>query len=415
MHYKYGFYKDCKEFSIRDENLLMELRQNKLNIQLTGADEVKRSLLNPIESKRLSEIVSRGERIVIITSDMTRPMPSKTVLPEVLNELYLGGIKDEDIKIIFALGSHRKQTEAEMRYLVGDDIFDRIKCIDSDPDDCMRLGHTTSGTPVDVFSEVIKADRRICIGNIEFHYFAGYSGGAKAIMPGVSSRAAIQNNHSAMVHKDSKAGFMSANPVRCDIEEVIKFVSIDFIVNVVLDEDKNIIKAVSGHHILAHTEGCRFLDSLYKVKIPQKADIVVTTPGGYPKDINLYQAQKALDNAKHAVRDGGIIILIASCKEGLGEGTFEKWILESTNPQSMIDDIEENFELGGHKAAAIALVRKKAKIFVVSDLPDDIARKTFMEPFNDVGAALSQAFGELGHNAKVILMPFGGSTLPILD
>lgn len=415
MNYKCGFNKDCKEFIIKDKNVIMELRQNHIDSPLLDSAEVRRSLENPINSKRISEIVKRGERVVIITSDITRPMPSSIVLPEVLKELYAGGIKDEDIKIVFALGSHRKQTEAEMRYIVGDDIFTRIKCIDSDADDCMRLGYTTYGTPIDIFSEVVKADRRICLGNIEFHYFAGYSGGSKAIMPGVSSREAIQNNHSAMVNENSKAGFLSGNPVRNDIEEVEKYITIDFILNVVLDEDKKIIKSFGGHHIFAHREGCNFLDALYKVRIPRKADIVITSPGGYPKDINLYQAQKALDNAKHAVKDGGIIILVASCNEGIGEETFKRWIMTSTNTKKMIQDIEDNFELGGHKAAAIAMVREKAKIFSVTDLDEEITGKIFMKPFSSVNDALSQAFKELGSKAEVILMPYGGSTLPISD
>ncbi|MCX8130688.1 MAG: nickel-dependent lactate racemase [Clostridia bacterium] len=414
MQFKYGFGKTYKEFSIEDKNVLMELRQNEVKIELSGSEEVARAIKNPIDTKRLSEIVKRGERIVIITSDITRPMPSKIVLPPLIEELASGGIKDEDIKIVFALGSHRKHTEEEMKYLVGEDIYSRIKCVDSDPEDCMRLGSTSSGTPVDIYSEVAKADRRICLGNIEFHYFAGYSGGAKAIMPGVSTRDAIQANHSAMVKEAAKAGAIDDNPVRKDIDEVAQFVPIDFIVNVVLDEQKNVIKAVAGHYKFAHREGCRFLDSLYKVEIPEKADIVVATPGGYPKDINLYQAQKALDNAKHAVKDGGIIIMLASCAEGLGEEVFERWIRNAKSPDSMIEDIQKNFELGGHKAAAIALVQKKAKIYLVSDLDKNFVKSMFMEPFDDMNAALKQAFIEQGNEAKVILMPYGGSTLPVM-
>lgn len=414
MHFRYGFCKTFKDFSIPDQNILVELKPNEVKVELTGAAEVENAIRNPVGSKRLYELVSPGERIVIITSDITRPLPSKYILPALLEELQLGGVDLEDVTVVFALGSHRKHTEEEMKYLVSEAVHSKVRCIDSDMGKCVRMGVTSSGTPVDIFEEVARADRRICLGNIEFHYFAGYSGGAKAIMPGVSSRDAIQANHSAMVKDAAKAGAMSDNPVRLDIEEVVKFVPIDFIVNVVLDEKKNIIKAVAGHHVEAHREGCRFLDNLYKVRIPQKADIVITTPGGYPKDINLYQAQKALDNSKHAVRDGGIVILIASCTEGFGEEVFERWILNSTTPGQMVKDIEENFELGGHKAAAISLVRQKAKIFVVSDMDAGLARKIFMEPFDDVTVALEKAFEELGSDAKVILMPYGGSTLPVL-
>jgi len=414
LNYKYGFGKGFIEFSINEKNVLMELRQNSVNIGLTGEDEVRRALDNPIGSKKLSEIVKPGEKTVIITSDITRPLPSKVVLPPVIEELLKAGLKYEDITVVFALGSHRKHTEEEKKYLVGDEIYEKVRCVDSDASDCVHLGTTSCGTPVDVFSVVAKADRRICLGNIEYHYFAGYSGGVKAIMPGVSTREAIQENHSNMVKDAACAGALDDNPVRLDIEEVVNFVPVDFIVNVVLDESKKIIKAVAGHHKLAHREGCKFLDSLYKVEIPEKADIVVATPGGYPKDINLYQAQKALDNAKHAVRDGGVIILVASCSEGLGEKVFERWMLNAESPDSLISDIQSNFELGGHKAAAIALVLKKARIFLVSDLDDEFVKGLFMEPFKDVDSALEEAFKILGADAKVILMPYGGSTLPVV-
>ncbi len=412
MNFRYGYGKGYKEFSINDENILAELRQNSVEIGLTGAAEVERAIENPIGSEKLRHIVKPGEKIAIITSDITRPMPSRIVLPVVLKELEKAGVDRDDITIVFALGSHRKHTEEEKKYLVGEEIYNSIKCVDSDTRECVHLGTTKNGTPVDIFRCVAEADRRICLGNIEFHYFAGYSGGAKAIMPGVSTRDAIQANHSRMVTDEARTGALDNNPVRLDIDEVAEFVPIDFIVNVVLDEKKQIIKAVAGHYIYAHREGCRFLDSLYKVEIPEKADIVLTTPGGYPKDINLYQAQKALDNAKNAVKDGGIIILLASCTEGFGEKVFERWMMNADSPDTLINNIQQNFELGGHKAAAIALVQKKAKIFLVSDMDEKLVRKMFMYPFKDVNDAINAAFEEKGPQAKILLMPYGGSTLP---
>ncbi|MCH5138646.1 nickel-dependent lactate racemase, partial [Clostridiaceae bacterium UIB06] len=352
---------------------------------------------------------------VIVTSDITRPMPSKIVLPVVIEELNNTGVKDDDITIVFALGSHRAHTEEEKKYLVGEEVFSRIKCIDSSSTEFVHLGMTANGTPVDINKVVAQADRRICLGNIEYHYFAGYSGGAKAIMPGVSTRASIQANHSRMVEEEAKAGNIKTNPVRLDIEAVEKFVPIDFIVNVVLDSNKQIIKAVAGHYIEAHREGCKFLDDFYKIQIEEKADIVITTPGGYPKDLNLYQAQKALDNSKHAVKDGGIIILVASCKEGLGEKTFQDWMLNTEKSEDMIEKIKKNFQLGGHKAAAIAMILQKAKIYLVSELEPDFVRSIFMEPFDNVQSAIDAAFEEKGNDSKIVLMPFGGSTLPSLD
>lgn len=413
MQYKYGYGKECRTFEIEDKNIIAELGQNKVEIALTGIDEVCRALQNPIGTEKLRSIVKPGEKVAIITSDITRPMPSKLVLPPLIEELCEAGIEYEDITIVFALGSHRKHTEEEMKYLVGNEVFNKIRCVDSDMKKCKMLGTTTRGTPVEIFDEVVNANRRICIGNIEFHYFAGYSGGAKAIMPGVSTRAAIQANHSSMVRDEARAGAIDDNPVRQDIEEVGKFVPIDFILNVILDENKQVIKAVAGHPVEAHRVGCAFLDSLYKVQIPRRADIVITTPGGYPKDINLYQAQKALDNAKHAVREGGIIILMAACTEGYGEEVFERWINASSSPDELVTRIRNNFELGGHKAAAIALVEKKARIFIVAEMSCEMSAKLYMEPFESMDLALAKAFDVLGEDAGVLLMPHGGSTLPV--
>ena len=414
MKVELGFGKQKLKVDIEDKNLLEILKPNTLDGTIDQIEEVRHALKNPIGTKRLKDIVKPGEKIAIITSDITRPMPSKLILPEVIKELLQAGVDPKNIKIVFALGNHRKHTEEEKRQLVGEDIFSKVQCIDSDGRNFINMGKTSHGTPVDIYRKVALADRRICLGNIEYHYFAGYSGGAKAIMPGVSSREAIQENHSMMVREEAKAGEIGQNPVRQDLEEAISFVPIDFIVNVVLNEKKEIVKAVAGHYIEAHREGCKFLDSIYKISIKEPADIVIVSPGGYPKDINMYQAQKALDNAKHAVKDGGIIIWVASCREGLGEKVFEKWITQADHPNDMVKKIKSNFQLGGHKAAAIGMVLNRCEIYMVSELRDEIVKEAFLIPFHDVDSALQQAFYKLGNDSKVIVMPYGGSTLPVL-
>lgn len=398
-----------------DDNLVMGiLEPNKIELGLTGVEEVKRSLQNPIGSPRLNQIVKKGEKVVIITSDITRPMPSYKVIPAILDELYEIGVAKEDIAVVFALGSHRPHTEEEKIQLVGERVYNEVSCIDSDPNDYVRLGVTKRGTPVDIFRLVAEADKRICIGNIEYHYFAGYSGGSKAIMPGVSTPAAIQANHRNMLHEDARAGILDGNPVREDLDEAIEHCPIDFIVNVVLDENKEIIHSVAGDYIKAHREGCKFLDRIYKKELKEKADIVIVSQGGAPKDINLYQTQKALENAKYAVRDGGIIILVGSCKEGMGNKSFESWMVEGETPDELIDRIRKNFTLGGHKAAAIAGVLKKARVFLVSELEPDFVRSIFLEPYSTVQEAYEDALKELGDVEKVLIMPYGGSTLPVI-
>lgn len=299
-----------------------------------------------------------------------------------------------------------------MRRLVGDAIYERYRCVDSDPADCVHMGVTDRGTPVDVTRAVAEADRRICLGNIEYHYFAGYSGGAKAIMPGVSTRDAIQSNHSRMVEREAAAGSLDGNPVREDIEQAVSCCPVDFILNVVLDEHKKVIRAVAGDVVRAHRAGCRFLDTLYLKEIDSRADIVVVSQGGAPKDLNLYQTQKALDNAKHAVKSGGTVILVGSCREGFGEKTFEQWMTTAPTSHSMVERIAEDFQLGGHKAAAIAMVLEDAEICLVSELDEKLVSEIFLRPFGAVQTAFDYAFEKHGTDAKVIVMPYGGSTLP---
>lgn len=413
MEIELGFGSGSQTLRVPDENLAGVLLPNPVEKGLAGEAEVVRALMEPIGAPRLKDIVKPGERVAVVTSDITRPMPTHKVMPALLEELYLGGVKPGDVTLVFALGSHRKQTAEERRRLAGEQAFREIACIDGDPADCVHIGVTSRGTPVDIVRVVAEADRRICLGNIEYHYFAGYSGGAKAIMPGVSTRAAIQNNHSRMVDQRACAGRLAGNPVREDIEEATAMVGVDFILNVVLDEHKQIVRAVAGEVTQAHRTGCAFLDGLYGKPLKEKADIVVASQGGAPKDLNLYQTQKALDNAAQAVAQGGVIVLVGSCKEGLGEGVFQEWMTSAKDPDSLIQRIERDFQLGGHKAAAIAMVLKKADIYLVSELPPDFVRQMFMTPFSSVQAAFDAAMRKCGRNAKTLVMPFGGSTLPL--
>ena len=412
MIFDIGYGNGTQQLNVPDHNLLKVLHANEVAYDLTGEAEVRRALEAPIGTPRLREIVKPGEKIAIITSDISRPMPTHVVMPAVLDELYAAGVDPKDVTLVFALGSHRHQTEEEHRKLAGERAFREIRCEDSTPETCIHLGVTRAGTPVDISRTVAEADRRIGLGNIEYHYFAGYSGGAKALMPGCSTPAAIQNNHSMMVDERACAGNLEGNPVRADIEEAERLCPLDFILNVVLDEDKQIIKAVAGDVTKAHREGCRFLDGLYSVAIPERADIVVVSQGGAPKDLNLYQTQKALDNAKHAIKDGGTIVLAGSCREGLGSAKFEEWITEAKAPQDLIDRLGAHFELGGHKAAAIAMVMQHANIKLVSEMEPDFVRSIFFEPYDDLQKAFDDALAQQGPDATVIVMPHGGSTLP---
>ena len=413
MKLEFGYGTGVQTVEVPDQNLLAELVSNPMTHARTGEAAVRHALQHPIGSEKLHKLVKPGQKVAIITSDISRPMPTWQVMPAVLDELYAAGVAGEDITLVFALGSHRNHTEEEMRHLAGERAFREVRCMDSTPDDCVHMGVTSRGTDVDITRVVAEADVRICLGNIEFHYFAGYSGGAKAIMPGVSTPRAIQQNHRMMVSPDACAGKLVGNPIREDLEEAGAICGIDFIVNVVLDEHKQIVYAVAGDVTEAHRAGCAYLDQMYRKPIPQRADIVLVSQGGAPKDANLYQTQKALDNAKHAVKKGGTVILIGACQEGFGSQVFESWLREAESSHALVERIGREFCLGGHKAAAIGMVLEDARIDFVSEMDEETVKSIFLVPQPDAQTAFDQAMARYGENATVIAMPFGGATLPI--
>ena len=413
MILEFGYGNGVQTVDVPDKNLLDVLVSNPMKHERTGEDAVRFALENPIGSRKLRDLARPGQKVVIITSDISRPLPSFDVIPAVLDELSAAGVPDADITVVFGLGSHRNHTEEERIKLVGKAIYERVRCIDSDPSDCVRYGVTKRGTPVDITRSVAEADFRICLGNVEFHYFAGYSGGYKAIMPGCSTPAAIQANHRMMVEAAAHAGKIEGNPIREDIEEGGAMVGADFIVNAVLDEHKHIVYAAAGDVTLAHRDACAYLDRMYVKRIEKRADIVIVSQGGAPKDANLYQTQKALDNSKHAVRKGGTIILVGACPEGLGSKVFEEWLLEAEKPQDLIERVHKAFRLGGHKAAAIAMVLEDTHIDLVSEMDDDFVRRLFLTPRHSVQEAFDAALLRYGTDATVIAMPFGGATLPV--
>jgi nickel-dependent lactate racemase len=378
--------------------------------------EVRRALDNPIASPTLTQVVEnmKPRKIAILVSDLTRPSPSHIIVPPILEELNRAGVKREQIKIVFGLGFHRKMSEEEMKKAVGEEVFERYECINHDIDNCVYIGETSRGTPIEVFRPVIESDLIIATGNLELHWFVGYSGGYKALLPGVCSKRTIEKNHSLMLSENAIAGNINS-PVRLDIEEAGAMTNVRFIVNVVLNSKKQIVKAVAGHPIAAHREGVKYIDAMYKVPIAKKYDVVIASCGGFPKDINLYQAQKGLDNASHAVKDDGTIVLVAECREGFGERTFEEWMRKAKSPDEPLQWIRSNFVLGGHKAVGFCRVLKKADIFLCSSMDENVVREIFMTPFIDPQRAIDAALEKHGKSASVLLMPYANSTLAMLE
>lgn len=403
---------EVQEVEIDQEHFLGILEHRPVSKSAPAGLGLEAALACPVGSTRLREMVAPGERVAVVTSDITRPFPSREVLPAVLWELAAGGVRRQDITIVLAIGNHRFHTEAEKVRLVGEEVYKHYQVLDADGSQALPVGTTSRGTPLQIFAPVAEADRRVLLGNVEYHYFAGYSGGVKALVPGCASHETIQRNHGHMVEVGAEAGSLESNPVRQDLEEILNFLPVDFIFNVVLDENKKVLAAYGGHPIQAHRQAAQYLDAIYRVEVCQLADIVIASAGGYPKDINLYQAQKAIDNAWRAVRPGGILILVAQCLEGLGDEVLERWAGEASSPDELINRARTAFELGGHKAAAIAMVAKKISIFLVSELDPVWAQKLFLVPFSDLAQALAEARNRLGPHPSILVIPQAGSVLP---
>ena len=368
---------------------------------------IKEALQHPIGSLPLNEIVHPKEKVVIVTSDSTRPFPTQVVLPYVVEELINSGISKDDITVMFAIGSHRHLSEQERKQLAGVEV----SLVDSEETRMRYVGTTARGTPVEVDERLLLADRVIVMGNVEYHYFAGFSGGAKAIVPGCASHKTIAANHSWMTHVQAQAGVIRGNPVREDIEEAASMVKVDFIVNVVLNTEKEIVTCYAGDVTEAHRKAVLDLKNMYACPILHQYDIVVVADGGYPKDRNLYQTQKALANAIYAIKEGGTIILVGGCREGYGNPVFETWMKKYHSPDEMICEIQKHFVLGGHKAVSFAKAKKKADLYLVSsgiDVSDTFikGRRNLQDTFDEVI--------KCKNSPSVLIMPHGGSTLPVI-
>lgn len=406
MIIKIPYGKEKITLDILDKNIQDIISEKENNFFMNEKNIIDKALKNPVGSVKLSELSKGSKNACIIVSDITRPCPSYKFLPSILQELISGGVDYKDIKIILALGIHRKHNEIEKKQLVGDFCYEKVKIMDSNPLLTRKIGTTSFGTPVEVFKEVLNNNLLIATGNIEYHYFAGYSGGAKAVMPGICSRNSIQANHKMMLDEKSVAGNYLDNPIRRDIEEAGKLVGIDFIFNVILDEHKKIIDAIAGSNNEAWIEGVKRYNSLYNIEVASRADIVIVSPGGFPKDINLYQAQKALDNVKDLAEEGGTIILIALCNERFGEDVFENWMEDARDYELICRRLKENFELGGHKAVAISKVTSSKNVFLYSDFDKKTTQKMGFAKITDIQLYLNERI-KRDNKLKITIVPNG--------
>jgi len=389
--------------------------KEKPNVQDAGA-EIERALKEPIASKRLSEIAKPEHKIAVVVDDATRPAPSHLMVPPILNELNVAGVNDENVTVIFGCGTHRAVTREEAVRLLGDAVLNRVKAVSHDckAQDLVYAGTTQKhGTKVYLNRVFAEADVKILTGDVGFHYYAGYGGGRKSILPAVSGEETIKHNHAMILHSNARTGVLDGNPVHEDMVEAAQLAKVNFILNVVTDSKGEIVKAFAGDLEQAFYEGVKAVDEMYRVPVDRKADIVVVSSGGYPADLNLFQAYKGVDSALEVVKRGGVVILVAECPEGHGNQVFYDWMVKFNDLRAVEREIKRNFILGGHKAYYLMKALQKVQIFLVSLMPDFYATNIFkLKTARAVNDALSEAFNIVGKKAKIWVMPYGNFTLP---
>lgn len=366
--------------------------------EFDGKELVRRALQSPVESEKLCDLSKSKQNIVIIASDHTRPVPSKIIIPEMLREIRKGN-PNADITILIATGCHRGTTKQELINKFGEEIVENEKIYIHDCDErekLVNIGVLPSGGQCEINKIAFDADLLVAEGFIEPHFFAGFSGGRKSVLPGVAGRTTVLANHCSefIAHKKARTGILKDNPIHNDMVWAAKKAKLAFIVNVVLNSKKEPIFAVAGDFEKAHKKGTNFIASLCAVKaVP--ADIVISTNGGYPLDQNVYQAVKGMTAAEATVNDGGVIIMLAKSNDGIGGDHFYHQLADEADINKTMNIFlsrGRNETIPDQWQTQILLrILMRAKVIYVSDMADEIVKKMHMIPANSLEEAITKA------------------------
>ena len=382
------------------------------------AGAVKQALESPIGTKRLKEMARGKKSAVIVVNDITRPTATYKLLPSLIQELKDGGMKEDQIQFLVATGTHRDNTKEELEGMLGKDAVQRFKVVNHHCQDdkiMVDLGKTSAGIPVVINRFFWEAELKITTATIAPHQSAGFSGGRKSVLPGIASLATLKQHHGFGMRSNKPAmGWVEGNPFHIAALEAAKMAQTDFILNTVQNDQKQITQVVAGDVEKAWLEGVKASREIFEVKVPRPADIVITTPGGFPKDIDLYQSQKSMASSELVVKEGGTVILLAECKDGVGARGFFEWMSAATCPQEVIDRfIREGYSIGASKAWLFSRCLKRSNLILVSKCIDD---KTLEEMFTQRADSAEQAIGmaldKQGENAEIILLKNGSDMVP---
>lgn len=368
---------------------------------------IHRSLRQPIASQPLASLAGPHSRVAILISDSTRPTGMEIFLPVVLQELSTAGVVADNITILVGTGAHGVLSDIELAKLVPREVKQRFTVISHDCFDQEQLvyvGTTSRGNKVWFNRWAVAADLRILTGAVSIHPFAGFGGGCKALFPGVAGYGTIGRNHALLFAPEAQAGALQGNPVHEDFMEGIAMVGDKFLLNTVVNEQGEIAAVVAGEVAQAHLAGVQVVQDYARTPLLTKADTVVASAGGFPYDINLYQAVKALQNAARVVKPGGRIFLLAACADGIGSDKFAQWAPQRLSSRELSQQLRQQFELGKHKCFFLSQILELADVYLYSDLDDTLVESFGLIPVHDL-ASLSFA-------DTTVVLPYATATLP---
>ena len=382
--------------------------------------EIVNALHKPIGTVSLKEIVGqkKGKQTVVVVNDGTRPTANTIMLPPLMEELENCGIADKDITILIATGTHRDVRLDEYESLYGKNIAERYRIINHNCrnlNNMIDLGITSQGIPIIINKHYCEADIKVLTGSIHPHQSAGFSGGRKSVLPGLTSLESLKLHHSFQFRPPKPImGWLEGNPFHLAAMEAAKKAEPDFILNLVQNHRKEVIRAVAGDVEKAWLEGVRISRDIFEIKAPRSADIVVAVPGGHPRDVNLYQSQKALTTAEIVVKQGGTIILPAACPDGIGSKRFFNWLAAASRPEDVIERYKrEEYNIGTSKAWMVSRCVLKADLLIVSEsLDQETLEQMFAKKAPDLDAAIEMALKKQGKNAKILVMINAADMIP---
>ena len=381
----------------------------------------REALRGPIGARPLRDVVKATDRVAVVIPDLTRPLPSDRLLPWLFEEL--SHVPPERFTIVNGTGSHRANTPEELRSMVGPEVLGRYRVVNHTAHDSATMlpaGKSRDGETVFLNREYVEADRRIALGFVEPHFMAGFSGGYKGVFPAVADIGSIMRYHDARTIGDPRStwGLLEGNPTQAIIRHNGSLLPLDFCVNVTLNRRREITRFFCGDPVAAHEEGCAFSKETAMVACERAFPIVVTTNSGYPLDQNLYQTVKGLSAAAQIVEPGGLIAAASRCNDGFPEhGNFKKLLFDHSTPRAVLDTIEApGFSLYDQwEVQLLALIRLKARVGLRSDLPAGEVRRAYLEPIEDVSAAVAHELRRIGENAPVAVLPEGPQTIPYVS